>query len=61
LDQLLTQLEAMAASETYPLTPLLPQTVIASHEHTVVPDIFDRLIVTEAVERGVAILTGGSR
>ena len=57
LDHLLPHLQEMATSETYPLCPLLPETVIASHEYVTIPDIFDRLIVTEALSRGVAVLT----
>ena len=57
LDHLLPHLRAMAASDNYPLLPLLPETVIASHEHTIIPDIFDRLIVTETISRGVPLVT----
>ncbi len=57
LDHLLLHLRAMAASDNYPLSPLLPETVIASHQYTTIPDIFDRLIVTEAISRGVPLVT----
>ena len=46
-----------AVSDNYPLSPLLPETVIASHQYTTIPDIFDRLIVTEAISRGVPLVT----
>jgi PIN domain nuclease of toxin-antitoxin system len=36
---------------------LRPHTVIASHHYTIIPDIFDRLIVTEAISRGLPLLT----
>jgi PIN domain nuclease of toxin-antitoxin system len=57
LDHLLPHLRAMAASDNYPLLPLLPDTVIASHQYTTIPDIFDRLIVTEAILHGVPLVT----
>jgi PIN domain nuclease of toxin-antitoxin system len=47
----------MAESENYPLLPLLPETVIASHQYTIIPDIFDRLIVTETMSCGVPLVT----
>ncbi|MBI3245132.1 MAG: hypothetical protein HYZ50_01350 [Deltaproteobacteria bacterium] len=57
LDHLLPHLRAMAASDNYPLSPLLPEIVIASHQYTIIPDIFDRLIVTETISRGVPLVT----
>lgn len=57
LDHLLPHLQAMAASENYPLLPLLPETVIASHQYTIIPDIFDRLIVTETISHRVPLVT----
>lgn len=51
LAHLLPYLDAMATSDNYPLCPLLP------HTYTVIPDIFDRLIVTEAISRGLSLLT----
>ncbi len=57
LDHLLPHLRAMAASDNYPLSPLLPETVIASHQYTSIPDIFDRLIVAETISRGVPLVT----
>ena len=57
LDHLLPHLRAMATSDNYPLSPLLPETVIASHQYTSIPDIFDRLIVTETISRGVPLVT----
>jgi len=57
LEHLLPHLRAMAESDNYPLLPLLPETVIASHVYTTIPDIFDRLIVTEAIARGLPLIT----
>jgi PIN domain nuclease of toxin-antitoxin system len=57
LDHLLPHLRAMAESHNYPLSSLLPETVIASHVYTSIPDIFDRLIVAEAISRGLPLLT----
>jgi PIN domain nuclease of toxin-antitoxin system len=57
LDHLLPHLRAMSASDNYPLLPLLPETVIASHQYTIIPDIFDRLIVTETISRSVPLVT----
>ncbi len=57
LAHLLPRLDAMATSDNDPLCPLLPHTVIASHHYTVIPDIFDRLIVAEAILRGLPLLT----
>jgi PIN domain nuclease of toxin-antitoxin system len=57
LDHILLHLRTMAASLNYPLTPLLPEIVIASHQYPIIPDIFDRLIVTETILHGVPLLT----
>ena len=57
IEHLVHHLQAMTESENYSLTPLLPETVIASHEHAAIPDIFDRLIVTEAILHQLSIVT----
>lgn len=57
LDHLIPYLHSMNRSKNYPLTPLLPKIVIASHEHTIIPDIFDRLIVTEAILKDLPVIT----
>ena len=57
LAHLLPQLEAMRASDNYKLVPLLPEVVIGSHTLTAIPDIFDRLIVAEALVRGLHLVT----
>ena len=57
IDHIIPYLRAMAESDNYMLSPLHPETVIASHKHTSIPDIFDRLIATEAVLRGLYVVT----
>ena len=57
LAHLLPYLDVMATSDNCPLCPLRPHTVIASHHYTIIPDIFDRLIVTEAISHGLPLLT----
>jgi PIN domain nuclease of toxin-antitoxin system len=57
LDHFLPYLRAMATSTNYLLLSLLPQIVIDSHQYTMIPDIFDRLIVTDAISHSVPLLT----
>lgn len=57
IEHLITVLRTMATSENYILSTLEPETVIASHTTTAIPDIFDRLIVTEAILRNIPVLT----
>ncbi len=57
MPQLLTQLQVMQSSTNYVLLPLLPQTVIASRTFSSIPDIFDRLIVTEAHQLSMPLIT----
>jgi PIN domain nuclease of toxin-antitoxin system len=54
---LLPQLDAMRTSDNYNLVPLLPEVVIGSHTLTAIPDIFDRLVVAEALARGVPLIS----
>ncbi len=54
---LLAQLSVMRASRNFPLTALTPDIVVASSGFTMVPDIFDRLIVTEAVGKGLPVIS----
>ncbi len=51
--ELLQGLALMRGTGNYQFLPLLPETVLASHINTAIPDIFDRLIVTET--QGLAI------
>src|SRR5262249_29403015 len=57
LARVVPHLEAMRTSDNYPSTPLLPDVVLQSRALTSVPDIFDRLIVAEALARGVPLLS----
>ncbi len=57
LDHLIPYFHSMNESENYPLTSLLPETVIASHGYSIIPDIFDRLIVTEAILKNLPVIT----
>ncbi|WP_437594216.1 type II toxin-antitoxin system VapC family toxin [Sorangium sp. So ce1000] len=57
LAHLLPRLEAMRTSDNYRLAPLLPDVVLASHTLTAIPDIFDRLIVAEALHRGTPLIS----
>jgi len=55
--QLMDRIQWMQGSANYELLPLLPETVIASHKLTAIPDIFDRLIVAEAQRLGLPLIT----
>jgi PIN domain nuclease of toxin-antitoxin system len=57
LARVVPHLEAMRTSDNYPSTPLLPDVVLQSRTLTSVPDIFDRLIVAEAITRRVPLLS----
>ena len=57
IPELFDQLAVTRASTNYTFLPLLPETVIASHALTTIPDIFDRLVVVEAQRMGVPLLT----
>lgn len=60
VDALISQLEALRDAENYRLSSLTPEVVLASHQLFTVPDIFDRLIVAEARERRLPLLTRDS-
>jgi PIN domain nuclease of toxin-antitoxin system len=47
----------MRRSDNYLLRPLLPRTVLDSHRWSAIPDIFDRLIVAEAIELEMSLLS----
>jgi PIN domain nuclease of toxin-antitoxin system len=55
--QLINRLQWMQSSSNYELLPLLPETVMASHRLTAIPDIFDRLIVAEAQRLGFPLIS----
>jgi PIN domain nuclease of toxin-antitoxin system len=57
LAHLLPRLEAMRTSDNYQLASLLPEVVLSSHTLTAIPDIFDRLIVAEAIHRGTLLIS----
>ncbi|WP_437627679.1 type II toxin-antitoxin system VapC family toxin [Sorangium sp. So ce1151] len=57
LAHLLPRLELMRTSDNYRLASLLPEVVLASHTLTAIPDIFDRLIVAEAIHRGTPLIS----
>lgn len=57
LDRLLSQFSEFRESENYQLCALLPETVLMSHTLTAIPDIFDRLITAEAIQRGLPLLS----
>lgn len=60
MSQLITQLSLTQNLVSYDFLPLLPDTVINSHTLTAVPDIFDRLIVAEAIRLGLPLITRDS-
>lgn len=57
LEALLSQFETLRDSDNYRLSSLTPESVLASHRLAAIPDIFDRLIVAEAVQRRMPLLT----
>lgn len=57
LADLLPHLEALDHSQNYSLLSLQPSTVLASHHYAAIPDIFDRLTVTEGILRGIPLIT----
>lgn len=54
---LLPVLEGIQGSENYRLCPLMPETVIKSRDLIAIPEIFDRLIAAEAIDRKIPLLT----
>lgn len=52
--------ESVNTHPGYHLEPLTPEIVLASHNLTAIPDIFDRLIVSEALQRQADLLTNDS-
>ncbi len=58
--QLEIELELMRHSSNFELLPLFPETVIQSRTLTSIPDIFDRLVVAEALRLGLPLITGDS-
>lgn len=60
MSQLEIELELMRNNASYEFLPLFPSTVIQSHTLTAIPDIFDRLIVAEAVRLDLPLITRDS-
>ena|SRR2546428_9945027 len=54
---LIAQLKQMQGRSNYEFLPLDPDLVIASHRLTAIPEIFDRLIVAEALRLGAPLIT----
>jgi len=48
---------ALRAAPGFRFTSLMPQTVLRIQSLTVLPDIYDRLIVAEALESGAPLIT----
>ena len=57
MQQLEIDLALMMRSANYEFLPLWPHHVIDSRTLTVIPDIFDRLIVAEALRLGLPLIT----
>ncbi len=57
ISEVLAALQLMQASSSYQFLPLLPDTVVGSHTLTPIPDIFDRLIVAEAIHLQLPLIT----
>ena len=57
MGHLLPHLEAIRRSSNYAMSSLSPDTILGSHTLTAIPDIFDRLIVAEAMERELPLLS----
>lgn len=57
LEALLAQFESLRGSDNYRLSPLTVDRVLRTPRLSAIPDIFDRLIAAEAVERNVPLLT----
>lgn len=60
MSQLEIELGLMQQSVNYELLPLLPDLVISSRTFTAIPDIFDRLIVAEALRLNLPLITRDS-
>lgn len=57
IKHLMPHIQSIKECENYRLLPLLPETVVSSNEYTIIPDIFDRLIVTEAILQNCPLVT----
>ena len=57
MQQLEIEYSLMRQSANYEFLPLLPDDIFNSRILTVIPDIFDRLIVSEALRMGVPLIS----
>jgi PIN domain nuclease of toxin-antitoxin system len=57
LESLLHQLDSFRDADNYRLSSLTPDTVLAAPRLAAIPDIFDRLVVAEALERDLPLVT----
>jgi PIN domain nuclease of toxin-antitoxin system len=57
VSRVVPHLESLRTSDNYPSSPLLPEVVLQSRTLTSIPDIFDRLIVAEAIARAVPLVS----
>jgi PIN domain nuclease of toxin-antitoxin system len=57
---LLYEINLMKQSQYHELLPLLPDTALANRTLTAIPDIFDCLIVAEALRLGLPLITHDS-
>jgi PIN domain nuclease of toxin-antitoxin system len=57
MPELIQHLNWMKNQPNYELMPLDPDLVVSSHTLTVIPDIFDRLIVAEALRLNLPLIT----
>jgi PIN domain nuclease of toxin-antitoxin system len=60
MSQLVTRLNQMQTRKNYKFLHLDPNLVISSRTLTAIPDIFDRLIVAEALQLGLPLITSDS-
>jgi PIN domain nuclease of toxin-antitoxin system len=60
MQDLLDEIRLMELSQYHELLPLLLETAVASRTLTTIPDIFDRLIVAEALRLGLSLVTHDS-
>jgi PIN domain nuclease of toxin-antitoxin system len=60
MSDLLDEISLMELSPYHELLPLLPETAVASRTLINIPDIFDRLIVAEALRLGLPLITHDS-
>jgi PIN domain nuclease of toxin-antitoxin system len=55
--QLTAHIQAWQAAANIRMTNLTPQLILASRQYPIIPDIFDRLIVAEALALDVPVIT----